>query len=186
MSTRMSRFTALFLSLASVMAHASGNDDYVFAGGIGGYEYTPQCYNGNFISGVVCNEYRASYALGRFDIQARAEVSMVAPTDPDDAYFTRALVAVTLTVVDADDFFNPEGKLPVLVRGIRVGYHRRNAYSVESLPVTFEREEGTRRLVGKVQFLTTSVSGAEYTQVLNKIEVLLPGVPGTAVLSFGR
>ncbi len=171
-------FTLCFLIGSAVSANAER-----FVGGIGGFPTDPACYQGNYIKNVLCNEHNATTQLGQLQLRANAQVRVIDSQVPN--YSTTTAIKLTMTVDDQENFFQPESQVPVLVRAIKVGFHRRNGYSVESYPMVFTRTiYGTRQLSAELTIITDSVSGSEYVQVLNKLEVLLPGQAGVAVLDF--
>lgn len=97
-----------------------------------------------------------------------------------------ARIELQLTITDSKDFLNPEASIPLVIRGILASYHRSTSWSVDSHTVIFDRVPGQRVFTGHLTFYTKSNGGAEFVQVLNKLEVLIPGINGANVISFAR
>jgi hypothetical protein len=97
-----------------------------------------------------------------------------------------ARIELQFTITDTNNFLNPEASIPLIIRGIMASYHRSISWSVDSRSVLFERIQGQRVFTGHLTFYTKSNGGAEFVQVLNKLEVLIPGVSGSNVISFAR
>jgi hypothetical protein len=97
-----------------------------------------------------------------------------------------ARVELQIQITDSNNVFNPEWSLPLIVRGILASYHRDIYWHVDSRSVVFERIPGQRTFSGHLTFFTKSNSGAEIVEVLNKLEVLIPGVSGVGIVSFAR
>lgn len=179
---KMDFFVILLTYFLSGFVYGS---EEIFAGGIGGFPYAPECYQGNYIKNVLCSEHSAQAQLGHFQLQANAQVRVIDSLIPN--YSTTTQINLTISFDDQSNFFHPETQVPVLVRAIKVGYHRRNGYTVETYPMVFNRTNyGARKLIGDLVITTDSISGSEYVVVLNKLEVLLPGVAGVAVLDFSN
>lgn len=97
-----------------------------------------------------------------------------------------ARIELELEVTDSKDFLNPEASIPLVVRGILASYHRSINWTVDSRVVVFNRVPGQRIFKGHLTFYTKSNGGSEYVEVLNKLEVLVPGISGVNVISFAR
>jgi hypothetical protein len=97
-----------------------------------------------------------------------------------------ARVELDLKITDIKNFLNPEASIPLVIRGLLASYHRSTSWSIDSRTVIFNRVPGERVFTGHLTFYTKSNGGAEFVQVLNKLEVLVPGVNGVNVISFAR
>lgn len=142
------------------------------------------CYDGYFITGKVCDtrdvEGSLELAPGR-TVGAKVHTEAQYRKQSGDDFF----VDLTLEVKDPSNFFDPEAKLPVLVRVIARSYHRDYSYWVISDAHVLDRVQGERRLKGRTFRLDLKNGfGAEYVETIDKLEVLIPGVPGTLVLDL--
>lgn len=152
--------------------------------GIGGLPMDTGCYNGNFIPNKLCYLVNVEASLTGFRLKTQAEVYVKEKVPNASNGQTDTSVSLTLTLIDDNNFFNPEASLPVLVRAIKAKTYRDTFYSVESYATQFTRLEGTRTLVAKLNLSTSSFPGAEFTENVRKLEVLIPGVAGTMVVDF--
>jgi hypothetical protein len=148
---------------------------------VGGY--MSRCYNGNFKTGVWCQEETRDY---RVKISDQHEIRIVAFARAQylDSQGGDVNVELDFRIEDPGNFFDPEAQLPVLVRMITAGFHRNYSYGLKSEPVMFQRTEGQRALSASRSIRLHNNWGAEYVEYLMKLEVLVPGVAGVSVLNF--
>jgi hypothetical protein len=134
------------------------------------------CYTGvGFRANVTCEEARAA-AAGTVTYWNPIIVSTHTRASYADTSGNRIAMSVDLVLYDRDDYFNPEPRVPVVVRAIVCGFHRYCTYRAESYTVVLEREAGTRSLSGNLRFELRNDLGADYVERLDKYEILVPGM----------
>jgi hypothetical protein len=151
---------------------------------VGGY--MGSCYLGSgFRTGEVC-ESSSAEATSALDAEHEVKVSAYAAGRYTQPSGESVAVDLTFTLEDPSNYFDPEGRLPLLVRVIVAGYHRDPpSYRVVSTPVSLTRVEGQRRLGSAPISVTLRNNwGAEYVEHVEKVEVLVPGFPSVLVLDL--
>ncbi len=148
---------------------------------VGGY--MSRCYNGNFVSGIWCQEDTREY---RVNISEQHEIRIIAVARARyiDSQGSGVQIELDLRIEDPANYFDPEAELPVLLRTITASYHREYIYRVKSEPVIFTRNYGQRSLSSTRSIQLHNNWGAEYVEYLMKLEMLVPGVAGVSVLNF--
>ncbi len=151
---------------------------------IGGY--MSECYTGGeFETNKTCE--RRNSSMERFFENNPLKLWVTAHAEYKNTEGTKVEIKFALKLDDHNNYYNPEGKLPILVRVIKKAIHRLpHYYAVLSMPLVLDRVDGQRTLTlpQSISLELSNSWGAEYVEKVEKLEVLLPGVPGMFVLAL--
>jgi len=162
------------------------------ADNFGGHMQVSQCYNGaEYTPNVICATRNLQGEIVRdeggetrkYILKAHLTASYMSEKGHREAGSRsvghRVEVVADFEVEDTKNYFNPEPQLPILVRFI---LRDRSTFIVRSLPLTLMRIPGQRKLKGTIVVVLYNSIGAKSVEILDKIEVLFPGVSGMLVL----